>query len=357
MVFFKCVSQELVIVTQYNYITRSEMERLQENRRVKTKVNKQGHILILAGGGGHTGYSYALAQALFGRVSLSFIVPEDDLLSYRKLRRFGKVDTLIKARGPKTPTREFAPRLARAFADSAGKVTRRFSVVVSSGSNFCIPPAAIAWLEGIPVVNVESSVRFSRASRTATLLKPLSRLTALQWQEQRNLLDGTVVGPILTRPEVEPWKGGYILVTGGTYGHKLLFDTVNESNLRKVVLQTGKVDPDRYIEAHPEWKVLTLTDTFSDLLAGAEVVVTHFGSTVLEAVAYRKPVVLAPNPEWTRTAGIEDAKYLARKVNAVLVTEIRLETLMDAIKEAKKRKVPEFPNGAENLARLILQML
>jgi len=320
-------------------------------------VDKRGNILILAGGGGHTGYSYALAQALFGRANLSFIVPEDDFLSYRKLSRFGKVDTLIKARGPKTPTHEFAPRLAKSFAESLGKITRRFNVVVSSGSNFCIPPATIAWFRGIPIVNIESSVRFSRASRTAILLRPLSELTALQWEEQRKLLDGVVVGPILTRPEVEPSKGRYILVTGGTYGHRLLFDTINESDLHNVVLQTGRIDPNSYMKAHPEWKVLTLTERFSELLAGAEVVVTHFGSTVLEAVAYRKPVVLVPNPEWTRTAGIEDADYLARKVNAVLVREISLEGLLEAVRIAKKRSVPQFPNGAETLANLILKML
>jgi len=35
-------------------------------------------VLVLAGGGGHTGYAYALAQALHEKVSLSFLVPEGD---------------------------------------------------------------------------------------------------------------------------------------------------------------------------------------------------------------------------------------------------------------------------------------
>ena len=37
-------------------------------------------ILILAGGGGHTGYAYALAQNLYGRASITFLAPEEDLL-------------------------------------------------------------------------------------------------------------------------------------------------------------------------------------------------------------------------------------------------------------------------------------
>lgn len=320
-------------------------------------MNRHRNVLILAGGGGHTGYAYALAQALYGKTTLSFIVPEGDTLSRKKLSRYGNVEALLKARGPKTPTHEFAPRLAKAFADSIGKITRKFDVTVSTGSNFCIPPATIAWIKGIPVVNIESSVRFSKASRTAVLLKPLSKVTALQWEEQKKLLDGVIVGPILTKPEITPWKGGYILVTGGTYGHQLLFDALKETSLRNVVLQTGRIDPEPYGKAHPEWKVITLTEKFNELLAGAEIVVTHFGSTALEAIAYRKPVVLVLNPEWTRTVGLRDAQYLARKVNAVMLSEINRESLLQAIDAARKLKVPVLPDGAQNLANIIMQML
>jgi len=314
-----------------------------------------GRVLILAGGGGHTGYAYALAQALHKRASLSFLVPEGDFLSEKRLSRFGEVKFLIKPRGPTTPAHEFAIRLAKAFTDSTGIVLQEFSVVVSTGSNFCIPPAVMAWIKGIPVINIESSVRFSRASKTARLLQPLSTVTVLQWEEQRKLLNGVVVGPLLPKPEVEPWNGKYILVTGGTYGHKLLFDTLAESNIQDVILQAGRVNPEPYIKKHPEWKVVTLTERFHELLAGAELVVTHFGSTVLEAVGYGKPIVLVPNPEWKRTAGIEDAGYLAKKVNAVLISEINLETLLDAIDDARKRTVPTLPNGAENLANMIIK--
>lgn len=38
-------------------------------------------VLVLAGGGGHTGYGYALAQRLFGRASLHFLVPEGGCLN------------------------------------------------------------------------------------------------------------------------------------------------------------------------------------------------------------------------------------------------------------------------------------
>ena len=315
-------------------------------------------ILILAGGGGHTGYAYALAQELYGKASLSFLAPEGDELTEKRMIKFGKVEPLVKPRGPKTPTYEFSYRLAEAFAKSIKKVPRRMNAVVSTGSNFCIPPALTAWLKGIPIVNIESSVRFTKASKTAKILQPFSEITALQWEEQKKLLDdGIVVGPLLPRPEIEPWNGGYILVTGGTYGHKALFDTIMKSNLTNVVLQTGRIDPQPYIKAHPEWKVITLTDKFHELIAGAEVVVTHFGSTVLDSLIYRKPVVIVPNPEWTRTAGMEDAEYLAKKVNAALISDITLRNLLDAMASARDQHLPELPRGAENLASMIIEMI
>jgi len=316
----------------------------------------RGRVLILAGGGGHTGIAYALAQALHKRVSLSFLAPEGDAFSKARLSKFGKVEFLIKPRGPKTPTYTFPPRFAKAFMSSMRRNIHKFDVVVSTGSNFCLPPAIIAWMRGVQVVNIESLVRFTIPSRVARILQPFSTITALHWEEQRRLLNGVVVGPTLSQPHIKPWNGGYIVVSGGTHGHKLLFDALSESKLKNVVLQTGKVNPTPYMKKHPEWRVTAFTENFHELLAGAELVVSHFGSTVLDAVVYGKPVVLVLNPELTRTVGIEDAKYLANKANAVLVSEINLETLLEAINEARKRKVPTLPNGAENLANIIIKL-
>lgn len=313
-------------------------------------------VLILAAGGGHTGYGYALAQALHTKASLSFLVPDGDFLSERRLSKFGRVESLILPRGPQTSAHEFAVRLAKALVDSMKQNLQNFDVVVSTGSNFCIWPAFLAWMRGVPVVNIESSVRFVKPSRTAFILQPFSRITALQWEEQKRFLKGVVVGPLLHKPEVKPWNGRYILVTGGTHGHRLLFDALAETNLQNVVLQTGKVDPTPYAEKHPEWKVLAITEKFHELVAGAEVVVTHLGSTIIEAVVYGKPIVLVPNPEWTRTAGPEDAKYLAKRVNAALISEIKPENLLAAIDVARKGKVPSLPDGAENLTNIIVEL-
>ncbi len=314
-------------------------------------------ILILAAGGGHTGYAYALAEELYQKASLNFLVPHGDSLSAKRLSKFGKVGFLLKAREPKTPNHVFAVRLIRAFVDTCNQDLGKFDVVVSAGSNFCVPPAILAWMRSVSIVNIESPVRFVKPSKSAHLLQYISAITALHWEEQKKLLRGVVVGPILPKRKVEPQNKGYILVSGGTYGHRPLFDALVESQLHNIVLQTGKIDPAPYLKKHPEWKALTVTPKFHELIANAELVVTHLGVTVLEAMNYQKPVVLVPNPEWTRTGTMEDAKQLAKKINAVLISQIRVETLLEAIEEARGRQVPVFQDGAKNLANLILRTL
>jgi UDP-N-acetylglucosamine--N-acetylmuramyl-(pentapeptide) pyrophosphoryl-undecaprenol N-acetylglucosamine transferase len=319
-------------------------------------LENEKRILILAGGGGHTGFGYALAQRLEGKASMAFLIPQDDNLSYERLCRFGAVYYLLKSRGAKTPTGEFAYNLAKALAMSMMKVTSDFDAVVSTGSNFCIPPALAALSKGIHIINIEAAVRFTKSSLTARILQPFSAITALHWQEQKKLLKGTVVGPILPKPEIQPWNGGYILVTGGSLGHKQLFDAVNESSLKNVVLQTGEVDPEPYRKQHPEWKIIRYSPMFPELLAGAEIVVTHFGSTALEAVAYKKPTVIVLNPEWKRTVGKKDAEIFAKKLGAAFISDINLEHLMDAIERAKNIEIPSLRDGAKVLAEMILNL-
>jgi UDP-N-acetylglucosamine--N-acetylmuramyl-(pentapeptide) pyrophosphoryl-undecaprenol N-acetylglucosamine transferase len=319
-------------------------------------LEKEKRVLILAGGGGHTGFAYALAQRLENRASTLFLIPEGDNLSHERLNKFGKVEYLLKSRGATTSTGEFSYNLARAFANSMKKIKGNFDAVVSTGSNFCIPPALVAFFRGIPLVNVEGEARFIGASKTARILKPFSAVTALQWSEQQKFLKGTVVGPIFTKPETEPWNGGYVLVTGGTLGHKRLFDVLNESSLENVVLQTGEVNPEPYRKRHPEWKVIDFSLNFQELIAGAEVVVTHQGSTPLDAAVYKKPSVIVPNPELKRTFPRKDSEIFAKKLGATFLSNLSLESLVDAIEKTRNNKTPTLKDGAKTLANIVLNL-
>ena len=315
-------------------------------------------VILLAGGGGHTAYAYALAQHLSGKCEIESIVPEGDTLSRLRLEKLGSVRTLIKPRGPKTSFSRFAWRMMLSFLRSYSVIVSRHDIVVSTGSNFCIAPCLYAKIRGNPIVNIESSVRFVKASKTVKILSYIARLNALQWDEQKKLIQkGEVVGPMLANREVQPYDGGYILVTGGTHGHKALFECLSKSGLENVVLQAGPLYSE-FLTKNPKWKVIDYTDRFHELLAGAQVVVTHFGETSLDAaLVYCKPIVISVNPEWTRTAGMEDASILAKKLNAVLLDEFTPKSLIDAIERAKQMSRPVYNNGAEVLSNKILEML
>jgi UDP-N-acetylglucosamine:LPS N-acetylglucosamine transferase len=319
-------------------------------------LERKKHILILAGGGGHTGFGYALAQRLQSKAFMTFMIPEGDNLSRKKLSCFGKTVSLTKPRGAKTTTSMFAFNMVRAFWASMKKIKSEFDAVVSTGSNFCVPPALVAFLKQIPLINIESEARFIGASRTARILQPFSKVTVLQWHEQKSFLKGTVVGPIFPKPEIVPRNDGYVLVTGGTLGHKRLFDVLNESDLKNVVLQTGEINPEPYIKRHPEWKIIRFSLKFNELIAGAEVIVTHQGSTPLEAAVYNKPSVIVPNPDLKRTFPKRDSEIFAKKLGATILPILTLDSLINAIEAAKKQRIPVLKDGAKVLADLILNL-
>jgi UDP-N-acetylglucosamine--N-acetylmuramyl-(pentapeptide) pyrophosphoryl-undecaprenol N-acetylglucosamine transferase len=311
-------------------------------------------ILILAGGGGHTSIALALAQALKGKAETSFLIPDDDLLSWELLSPYGAVEKLIKGRYPKTSNFLFPFRLISAFYRSFPKV-RGYDVVVSTGSNFCIPPAVIAWLKGIPVINIESRVAITKPSKTASLITHFSKQTLLQWEEQAKNLSGVVVGPIFPVERYEAKDLGYILVTGGTEGHKQLFDAVAELDLPKVVLQTGKVDPKPYKMRRPHWTIIPYSTEFEKLVAESSLVITHQGGgTIFESVLYGKPLIIVFNPVLTRTADTKDMRVLAEKVGAPFLDHADSKTIESLIAEAENRKKPLFENGRLRVAEIIL---
>jgi len=312
-------------------------------------------VLILAGGGGHTGYAHTLAQELESSVELSFFVPEDDPLSRIRLEPFGKVQSLIKPRHPNTPIHRFIPRLFWSFLRSLTEVSSEYRAVVSTGSNFCIPPALISWLKGIPLISIESADKFEKPSKTARIIQPFSTVTALQWEDQRKILKGKVFGPFLPRKRVDPWDGGYVLVAAGTYGYEELLEVASESKLKDVVLQTGSVNQDRYRKRHPDWRIIATTDRFYELIAGAEAVVSPPGSTPLEAVAYDKPVVIVRYPEWSHAGTLKDARLFAEQLNVPLLSELSPDRLVESIEEAKRRERPRLGNGARALAEYIVK--
>jgi len=316
-------------------------------------------VIITASGGGHTGYAVALAQKLEKKAEILFIVPEGDSWSKSKVEKYGKIIYIKKARGPKDSLVKAIPGLFIAGLQSLKEISTSYDVFVSTGSNHSVPPAIAAKIKGLKLINIECADRFVKPSLSVETLKYISDLTVLQWPEQRKILpQGIVIGPIYENPLYPPQDKNYILVAGGTYGHKPLFDTVSNLDLDNIVLQTGKVDPEPYRKKHPEWIIFNFDPDFQKWIAGASIVISHPGKTIIDAaLTYKKPTIIAPNPEWPLTSGWLDAIFLAKKLNAIPVKEITPENILNAIRKAKRRKPPVFPNGAEKLAKMILNGL
>ncbi len=314
-------------------------------------------VILLAGGGGHTGYAYSLAQHLSGKCELEAFYPQNDELSYKRLSKYAETNPLVLPRGPKTGMGSFVKGLARSFLDSS-KLLKGKYVIVSTGNNFCIPPSLISWTKSNPIVNLEASVRFVGTSTTAHILKRFAKVTALHWEEQKKIFPkGEVFGPIIAKPAVEPYNGGYVLVTVGTYGHPGLIQSLNSLDLENVVIQSGPQNLEKLAVKHPTWNIFSWSDKFHEILAGADVVVSASGSTVLEsAIVYKKSTIISYNPEWTKTAKYEDILMLSKKVNGVLLEKFSHQTLMDAIEKARKQKPPEIKSGAGKLSQRILEL-
>lgn len=314
-------------------------------------------VILLAGGGGHTGYAYSLAQHLSGKCDLEAFYPQKDELSMKRLSKFAETKPLVLPRGPKTGMGPFLKGLARSFLDSSKLLKGRY-VIVSTGNNFCIPPSLISWTKSNPIISLEASVRFVGPSKTANILKRFAKITALHWEEQKKIFPkGEVFGPIIADPAVKPHNGGYVLVTGGTYGHSGIMNSLDSLDLENVVVQAGPHNLESLKKKHPTWNIFGWSDKFHEILAGADVVVTASGSTVLEsAIVYRKPTIISYNPEWTRTAKYEDILMLSKKVNGVLLEKFTHTSLMEAIEKARVQKTPEIKSGAGKLCRRILEL-
>ena len=97
---------------------------------------------------------------------------------------------------------------------------------------------------------------------------------------------------------------------------------------------------------NPNLKIIDYTDKFEEILAGADVVVTHFGATIIEStLIHGKPTVIAFNPDWKRSGRYDDLLILTKKTTAVLLEKLNPENLIAAIEKAKKQKPPhiEYP--------------
>ncbi len=334
---------------------------------------------VVASGGGHTGYAVAVGEALRRRgAGLVFVVEPGDRWSLERIWAvFGEgapVVFLPRLRGPgEGLLRAAAGRLGRVSAGvlRLSRVLRRLGVdvVVCTGSNHSLLAALAARLAGVPVVCLEAADRVATRSRTPALLHDVLGVpVALHWPVQRRLYPrrGVVVGPVYPRPPREASDGppggvepGYVLVLTGSVGNPRLVRLLVRTGLERVVLQTGRLTPPGLVSRlRPGWRVFRFTGRLWEWVRWASVVVSHQGLGVVEAaLGYGKPVVVAYNPDLYMTSGWEDSVLLARLLNGVALHLGRASPrdLEEAVLEARGRRPPRLPWGAEALADLVLR--
>ncbi|KSW10780.1 hypothetical protein CF15_08375 [Pyrodictium occultum] len=319
-----------------------------------------GEVLLTAAPGGHSGYAAAIAHYLRGMgLQPVFIAARGDELARRRLSRLGRVVEITMPRRPGEPLAATIHRWPRALAEALGLVERRHRVLVSCGGNLSIAPALAAKLKGLRLVNLESIVRLTTPGRTPRLLRPLADATLVHWPEQLRIHPGAlVVGPVYEPPRYPPRDEGYILVTAGTMGHPRLFDAVDRLAPPRVVMQTGRVDPEPYRRRHPGWRVFRYDPDLDRWIAGASIVVTHFPgmTSATAALAYRRPVVLVAAPHLRLSASQRDGPPYAEKIGAVYLPDPTPQALARAMEEARSREPPRHPNGAEKAAEIIARL-
>ncbi|MCG3108074.1 UDP-N-acetylglucosamine--N-acetylmuramyl-(pentapeptide) pyrophosphoryl-undecaprenol N-acetylglucosamine transferase [Metallosphaera sp. J1] len=312
-------------------------------------------LLIIASGGGHTGFAKAIAEYL--PFKADFVIPEGDENSRKLVSPYaGKIYEVSKPRDPKGSNYSLVTKGFRALHQSIS--LPRYDVVVATGSNHSVIPSLFQRVKGSTLFALESQDRIVTRGKAVSVLSHFSKGVFLHWKEQSSLYrNGIVVGPILQRRKYDPVDEGYILVTAGTEGFKALFDKISNLGLTNLIIQTGKVSPEPY--AKKGIKAFSFDPDIERLIAGASVIITHQGKTAMEsAVLYGKPTILVFNRSLTRAATFEDVKLYSEIIGARFLEDPSTwddEKLVEAINERKKPN--SHQPGTEKLVKVIMDYL
>ncbi|ABP95739.1 MULTISPECIES: UDP-N-acetylglucosamine--N-acetylmuramyl-(pentapeptide) pyrophosphoryl-undecaprenol N-acetylglucosamine transferase [Metallosphaera] len=312
-------------------------------------------LLIIASGGGHTGFAKAIAEYLPFKVD--FVIPEGDENSRKLLSPHAeKIYEVSKPRDPKGPNTSLVTRGFRALSQSISLPS--YDVVIATGSNHSVIPSLFQRLRGSTLFTLESQDRIVTKGKAVSVLSHFSKGVFLHWKEQSRLYkNGIVVGPILQRRKYDPVDEGFILVTAGTEGFKALFDRISSLGLTNLVMQTGKISPEPYVKSGV--KAFSFDPDIERFIAGASLVITHQGKTAMEsAVLYGKPTIIVFNKSLTRAATHEDVKLYSEIIGAEFLDDPSTWEDEELLKAIQKRKKPNYYEpGTERLVKVIMDYL
>ncbi len=307
-------------------------------------------LLIIASGGGHTGFARAISQYL--PFKPDFVIPKGDKWSMELLKDYASnIFQVTKARGPQdgllTMVKNSFSSLKESFSLEA------YDYVIATGSNHSLYVALATKLKGSRVFSIESQDRIVTRGKAVNLMSRFSDKVFLHWREQAHLYRNSyVTGPIVEKPRYTPRESGYVLVTAGTVGFPRLFREVSKIQGFDFVVQTGQVDPVK-VKAS---KSFAFDPDMERLIAEASVVVTHQGKTAMEAVVmYHKPVVIVYNAELTKAATREDTRLYADILGATFLDDPSTWRGDEMVKALSSPKSPKYYEpGTQRLVDFIL---
>ncbi|AWR97859.1 polysaccharide biosynthesis protein [Acidianus sulfidivorans JP7] len=308
-------------------------------------------ILIIASGGGHTGFAKSIAEYLPEKVD--FVIPKGDEMSKKMIEQYA--NRIYEVEKFRTPTNSFSAFLFFSSIFHSLSI-RKYKKVIATGSNHSIFPSFFQFMKGSKVYAIESQDRIITRGKAVSIISRYSKEVFLHWKEQSHLYkNGVVVGPIVGKSKYEIRNDGYIFVTAGSEGFERLFDKIMNLKLENVVLQTGKVNPEKY--KNSSWKVFSFDSDIDKYLASASVVVTHQGKTAMESVVlYKKPTIIVYNKDWKNATTYEDTKKYAEILGARLFSDpsewTSDEDFLDSLERPSAPK--EHIIGTPNLVKEII---
>ena len=314
-------------------------------------------VLIIASGGGHTGFARAIAQ--FMPFKVDFVVPEGDRQSVEVLKPYANAFyEVVKGREPGEPLSKLLVNLPKAVAQSFALA--KYDVVIATGSNHSIFPSLAEKLKGAKVFAVESQDRFVTKGKAVSIISSFAERVFLHWEAQKKLYPkkGRVVGPIVERPKYTPKDEGFVLVTTGSMGFMRLYQALSKLGMDNVVIQTGRVRVDDVKALNPRWEVFSFDPDIERWISRASVVVTHQGKTAMEAVVmYQKPTVIVYNRDWKQAASFKDSRLYAETLGAAFLDDPSkwesAQVLKKALEEVRPPK--KFEVGTPKLVEEVLR--
>jgi UDP-N-acetylglucosamine:LPS N-acetylglucosamine transferase len=234
----------------------------------------------------------------------------------------------------------------------------RPNVVVSTGSNIAIPICVIGKTLGSRVVNAEDSVRIFSPSKTSKYLDLIADITLLQWREQLQFhaKKGRYIGLLL--PKVTPsTRSGRIVISPGSFGFKELCDIAVKTDLEDVTMTIADQDTSGYTK--PGWTIVNRLIGLDEVMASARVVITHLGYTIWEAINYRIPVIIVPNPKW-KSSSVQEMERVALLIQEksyglyLPIDGLTPQKLEDYVKKAEGMSLPPVQRGTDEAVRLII---